>query len=133
VDLKDVSVVDGYLRLGMLDLLQGDLHHVLSGMDEPVISALGERCGYRTEICGYTEWGSRTHPHLTIGWDWRLAASCNGVRCVRVGLPRSNLMLIGFEGGDLGGEATEHVLSAWVDTLPWSAVTRQSIEERHAH
>jgi hypothetical protein len=132
VSLKDVNASDGYLRLGMLELLQADLRHVLSGMDETVGLACGGRCGALTEIMGYTEWASHRLPYLTLGWDWALGASHNGVRCIRVGVPRSNLMLISLEGADLGREATDHVLSAWVDTLPWSPATSRSIEDRYA-
>ncbi len=123
---------DSYIRLTSSSLRHTPLVHLLSGLDEDGLELpylKNEVCG----ISGYTEWVSSTIPIITIGWDWRLDVSQGKFRYVRVGLPRSNLMLVDSWQRDLGPIHTARLIEAAVDAIDWQDETAEAISARYAH
>lgn len=117
---------DGYVRLDFATLLGIPLHHLVSGLDDDPAGSL--RCGSRlATISGYTEWISKSHPILTIGWDWFIA-SC-GYQLT--GKPRSNIMLIDSNANDLGPVRTEDLLIERLAHMQWQDATSRFITSRY--
>ena len=122
---------DGLIRLTVDQLLSTPLEHLVSGVD---LDANGQAasCGTQTSLSGYTEWISTRDPTISIGWDWRLQTLACGVRWVRVGLPRSNLMLTQDTGADTSWHANLEILGTIVDALAWREVLPQVVAARYA-
>ncbi|MGO3130285.1 MAG: DUF4902 domain-containing protein [Alcaligenes sp.] len=120
---------DGFLRIPLDELLSIPLAHLVSGLDEEEPHDL-QRCGAVTSIEGYTEWVSEdTQTPISLGWDWRLDRLGNGeVTCVRVGLPRSNVMLVDGSNQDYGWDRNLRALASVVDALSWSEQTRSAVD-----
>lgn len=123
---------DGFVRLPLCELMSLRLTHHLSGLDDDLSPVLVEG-GVQVSISGYTEWLSRTSPVVTVGWDWRLHADPGGLRYVRDGAPRSNVMLIdATSGADLGDAATEIGIIVWMDQSAWQNEVHQHIGRRYS-
>lgn len=124
--------LDGYLRLRLDDLLGLSLHHLISAVDtEP---AAQRQCGRTTDVCGYTEFVSEgRHRVVSLGWDWRFDLEQPGLRCTRIGWPRSNVMLIDRRRADMDWDKNLVLLASVVDALPWRTTTRDAVLKRYAH
>ncbi|MES2407627.1 MAG: DUF4902 domain-containing protein [Pseudomonadota bacterium] len=116
---------DGYIRLTLETLLATPFVHFLSGLDDEKTISPQEGACY-THISGYTEWLSTTPPTLTLGWDWGLDVSQGQPLYVRLGAPRSNIMLVDTMQHDLGPTKTSVLLETAIDALAWQ-------EEVHHH
>ncbi len=124
---------DGYIRILRAELGVLPLTHLLSDLDEEVVSSVREEAAPAV-ISGYTEWLSLTTPVVTVGWDWRLDVAEGAPRYVIDGWPRTNAMLI--EGGthrDLGAEATAQALVARVEQLNWMREVAEHISAIRSH
>lgn len=120
-----LSSDDGFVRLSLDAILGVPLEHYLSGTDR---DPLGRACcGMPTTICGYSEWVSRTTPLLSLGWDWHLSGVQGLIGLVRVGLPRSNVMLVDRHGIDYGWQHNLETLGTVVDALPWRDDTERAL------
>jgi hypothetical protein len=123
---------DGYVRLTFACLKDTPLVHLLSGLDEkpPELSQRGINvCG----ISGYTEWVSTTTPVITIGWDWQIDISHNRYRYVRVGPPRTNIMLLDSMQHDLAPLDNARLLEVVIDAIGWQGETSKYINARYAY
>lgn len=119
---------DGFLRLRLGTMLSVRMVHLVSGLDdEPDGNAV---CGTATSITGYTEWISEIGAaKISLGWDWCLERQrCGDIACVRVGLPRSNVMLVDGNNRDYGWDRNLEVLASVVDALSWSEKTCEAIQ-----
>ncbi len=118
---------DGFLRLPLDVVLGVSMVHLMSGADADE-SPRVRRCGSATLITGYTEWGSKA-VRLSLGWDWQLCRTDEGeVTCIRLGLPRTNVMLIDAGRRDYGWKRNLAVLARVVDTLPWAEQVRRALQ-----
>lgn len=122
---------DGLIRLTVDQLLSTPLEHLVSGVDPDHCASLGA-CGTLTSLSGYTEWVSAQDPTISIGWDWRLQTLAAGARWIRVGLPRSNLMLTVDTGADNSWHGNLEILGTVVDALAWREVLPQIVAARYA-
>lgn len=122
---------DGFLRITLSDLLSANLIHVISGLDDDDPMEL-HHCGTMTSIMGYTEWvGGDCGASISLGWDWCLGRDvCGGVTCMRVGLPRSNIMLVDALSRDYGWNRNLEVLATVVDAMPWADQTQRVLQQR---
>ncbi|MGN7872309.1 DUF4902 domain-containing protein [Roseateles sp. 22389] len=128
---------DGWLRLPEAQVRALEIRHLMTGMDpdpDPDPSRSTRRCGTSVPVTGYTEWVGRCHPQLSIGWDWRLEtlpSGLRGVRFVRVGAPRSNLLV--SEGGiDLDCARNLVLLAAAIDRIDWQSAVCRAIFNFHS-
>lgn len=121
---------DGYIRLSSAQLEAIPLTHLISGLDEDGAMA-GAGGATTTLITGYTEWVAGDNPAITLGWDWQMTTEGAAVRLLRVGQPRSNLMLLGEGGADLGYQATGSALCVLVDAFGWEQQTLAFIRGRY--
>ena len=122
---------DGLIRLTLDQLLSTPLEHLVSGVDVEIQSPTAG-CGRQTSLSGYTEWISTQDPTISIGWDWRMQASANGPRWIRVGLPRSNLMLMQDTGSDASWHGNLEILGTVVDALAWREIMPTAVAARYA-
>jgi hypothetical protein len=122
---------DGFVRLSLDDMLSTPLMHLISGVDEEVAPA-PEDCGKPTTVSGYTEWLSAAEPIIVMGWDWRVDFVLGQPQWTRVGLPRSNIMLVDEGFRDLGWNRNLEVLATVVDAMDWAQQAQKSISERYA-
>lgn len=120
-----LSSEDGFVRLSLDGILRVPLVHLLSGTDRDLHGQ--PRCGMPTSICGYSEWVSRTMPRISLGWDWRLSWTPGLIGLVRVGSPRSNVLLIDRHGVDFGWQFNLEILGTVVDALPWREDTGRAL------
>jgi hypothetical protein len=121
---------DGYVRLTVDEVLCARLAHFVSGLDEQ--ADVCTCCGARTTISGYTEWISSTRPAVTVGWDWVLDSECGVPRWRRVGLPRTNLLLIDRSCRDFEWRRSLVILGTVVDAMPWQEAARRAVAMRYA-
>lgn len=124
---------DGYIRL-----LHDQLHalkpvHLVSGLDDDSPPEL--HCGTAAgAITGYTEWIcpiDASGAAITIGWDWRMLGSGEGLNLERISDPRSNLMLQDNSKIDYGQINTLVEVCTFVDNLSWQNVTLDYLAKRY--
>ena len=122
--LDSRPTADGFLRLRLEDLRIVSWSHLLSALDDE-LPLDTRRSEAQTRISGFTEWHSDTMSvPLSLGWDWLLEVSTSGdIACARAGLPRTNLMLTGRDGKDIGWYQNLETLAWVIDQLPWEKVT----------
>jgi len=122
---------DSYIRVPLSSLLDAPFIHLLSALDE----TRPDSTLFDTSVCtisGYTEWITDTAPAITIGWDWEQTVSNSVSNYVRVGNPRSNLMLLDAGERDLGYDTSAVLLGSLIDTLRWQEEVNQAINARYA-
>jgi hypothetical protein len=108
---------DGFVRVSLDTMLSLPMRHLMSGLDEDTLAQC--RCGTPTSISGYMEWVGTSLSHISLGWDWRLEITNGVLRYVRVGLPRSNVMLVDERHFDYGWQRNLQALATVVDALQW--------------
>lgn len=97
------------------------------------MESIAPACGTLTSLSGYTEWISTKTPMISIGWDWCLQVSVTtGVRWIRVGLPRSNLLLTHDSGYDTTWHGNLEILGTIVDALAWREALPAVVASRYA-
>jgi len=120
------ATADGFLRMTLEDVLSLPFTHFTSGIDEqPVVDI--DTCGSRTVISGYTEWIATT-ASVTVGWDWIVEAE----HWVRVGPPRSNVLLVDPADRPYDWARNEAVLGTVVDAIPWQEQACAAVVRRYA-
>lgn len=122
---------DGYVRLTLEQFQAIVLRHMWSGLDPEDPASLHEGA-IQTRITGYTEWVSETVPAITLGWDWQLQELSGRARYLRMGSPRSNIMLVEALRNDLGAVKTSKLLQVAIDETAWQAAVHSHITEWHA-
>lgn len=71
-------------------------------------------------------------PEVTVGWDWEIGPSQGRTHLRRVGLPRTNVLLVDVSGRDFDWEASLEALARVVDALPWQEQAESAITVRYA-
>ena len=127
------SFNDGLLRLRLQDLRNVELAHLISGIDDELADPGVSRCGASTTLSGYTEWISPQEARLTLGWDWQLDVSTAASRIVRLGLPRTNVLIVRSVQDPLPWEQSLGVLASFIDAFDWSAPAFNAVCERYTH
>ncbi|MGJ7495912.1 DUF4902 domain-containing protein [Variovorax sp. RT4R15] len=122
---------DGLLRLQRQDLRNFTLTHLVSGLDDEVCNESEQRCGASTSLSGYTEWICTQEPRLSLGWDWQLETSMTA-RVVRLGLPRTNILLLDGERDPLPWNESLHVLATFIDTFDWNTPAFRAVCQRYS-
>ncbi|GAC1369794.1 MAG: hypothetical protein NVS3B3_03630 [Aquirhabdus sp.] len=112
---------DGFVRMDFKDLMKTSLSHLISINEETKLS------GSITDIFGYTEWVSMTVPVISVGWDWKLSHDDRFVKIVRIGQPRSNVMLLDYMQCDIGLDNTESLMNQKIDTIAWEVIVKEYI------
>lgn len=115
--MKSMSA-DGYLRLKTRELGRIPLEHLISNVDDEVVHAK-PCCGGATTLSGYTEWISPQEPSLSIGWDWEWRALPGASGMVRLGLPRTNILVVSEASVPLTWEDSLEVLAGFIDAIDW--------------
>ena len=104
---------DGFIRMNENQLMSYPLQHIISTVESRHTEAS------QIFYYGFTEWATSQTPALSTGWDWELIEN-NGITTVkRVGLPRSNIMIVDVSGMDIGFDINETLLEKKIDTLFW--------------
>jgi hypothetical protein len=123
---------DGYLRLTLRHLHAVPLVHLISGLDIDPGDEQPESVGAMLAvIAGYTEWASLTTPAISVAWDWLLHVADREVRYLRMGEPRSNIMLLDPHRRDLGPMQTAVALALLVDELVWQVTVSEYVRTRY--
>ena len=124
---------DGYLRVSGESLLQVQLQHLLSGMDEDAPERAPRGLGATAAtLAGFTEWVADRRPAISVGWDWQAGSVQGALHYQRVGPPRSNLMLVDTRGRDLGFEFTAFRVGLWLDQHRWQTVVAGFLSKMYA-
>ncbi|AMX17768.1 DUF4902 domain-containing protein [Acinetobacter pittii] len=104
---------DGFIRLNENQLMNYPLQHLISIVETTQIK------DSQILYYGFTEWVTSLTPALSTGWDWEFI-EYNGITSIkRIGLPRSNIMIVDVSGTDIGFEVTETLIEKKIDTLFW--------------
>lgn len=109
---------DGFLRLKTQDLGCIPLQHLISNVDDEPTDG-HPCCGAATTLSGYTEWVSPTEPALSIGWDWEWRVQPGTAHMVRLGLPRTNILVVSEASVPLSWEDSLEVLAGFIDAIDW--------------
>lgn len=104
---------DGFIRMNENQLMNYPLQHLISIVESTKIE------DSQILYYGFTEWVTSLTPALSTGWDWEFI-EYNGITSIkRIGLPRSNIMIVDVSGTDIGFEVTETLIEKKIDTLFW--------------
>lgn len=109
---------DGFLRIELGVVLSSRFIHLFSGLS-PLQMCSSTGLGNSCLASGFSEWQSLNSRPMSLSWDWAVAASKKELTVARVGLPRSNIMLVDCKGCDYGWLESLEVLATVVDALPW--------------
>jgi hypothetical protein len=111
---------NGLVFVEITELMCIPFKHLLTSLDEDYCNHRPSDCGRVAAITGCTEWLSETAPCLTVGWDWVVDERGSGERAWRLGLPRTNINLVGSDGLPLPWEENLAVLGLQLEALlPW--------------
>ena len=110
----DFSIsTDGFIRMNENQLMNYPLQHLISIVETTQIE------DSQILYYGFTEWATSLTPALSTGWDWEFVEQ-NGIASLkRIGLPRSNIMIVDVSGTDIGFDVTETLIEKKIDTLFW--------------
>ncbi|ENV01241.1 MULTISPECIES: DUF4902 domain-containing protein [Acinetobacter] len=110
----DFSIsTDGFIRMNEIQLMNYPLQHLISIVETTQIE------DSQILYCGFTEWATSRSPALSTGWDWEFIEN-NGIASLkRIGLPRSNIMIVDLSGTDIGFDVTETLIEKKIDSLFW--------------
>jgi hypothetical protein len=122
---------DGLLRIPQRNLDRLHLTHLVSGLDDDSGSQ-ARSCGSSIAISGYTEWISAEEPRLSLGWDWQLEGTASTPRARRLGLPRTNVLLLDHDRAALPWNENLHVLASFIDGFNWNTPAFRAVCERYA-
>jgi hypothetical protein len=112
---------DGFARMTFKALMKMPLYHLIS------IKETEAFVPPHIQMFGYSEWVSMTLPVISIGWDWELSHDDQSIKIERIGLPRSNLMLMDYVQCDLGLDHTLHLIGQKVDATAWEVTVKDQI------
>ncbi len=122
--------IDYYLRLDPGRLAQLRFKHLESQVDpdtlQPAAPRDREGAWLADEIGGYTEWLDAGGVGYSVGWDWFVQTPL-GTLAVRPHSIRTNIMLIGPAGEDLGRTRTEEGLERWLAGWDWASGVLQAL------
>jgi hypothetical protein len=121
---------DGSLRLSPDELLSISLRHLVSGVDETARHKLSD-CGRWVSLTGYTEWISKKYPNLTVGWDCYFDSFQPEPRWVRVGPPRTNLVLVSDINTEYQSTHSILALASLIDSMDWHEEMSNWITKRY--
>jgi hypothetical protein len=111
---------DVYVRV-RLDALKGIRpSHLQSSVDQDASDHARHRSAEL--VCGFTEWVAVADRTLSVGWDWSFDPA-TGLLAADWETLRTNVMLLGEDGVDLGREQTRRIVSHWMSATPWQAAT----------
>lgn len=124
---------DGLLRLSKHELDAMQLMHLISGLDDDEPDVCHKPlCGESVALSGYTEWISAQEPRVTLGWDWQLDSSATSPRVVRLGLPRTNVLVVDNTQAPLPWDESLHVLASFIDTFDWNTPAFNAVCDRYS-
>ncbi|CAI3158545.1 hypothetical protein MWMV8_MWMV8_02300 [Acinetobacter calcoaceticus] len=104
---------DGFIRMNENQLMNYPLQHLISTVESTQIE------DSQILYYGFTEWATSLTPALSTGWDWEFVEQ-NGIASLkRIGLPRSNIMIVDLSGTDIGCDVTETLIEKKIDSLFW--------------
>lgn len=104
---------DGFIRMNENQLMNYPLQHLISTVESTQIE------DSQILYYGFTEWATSLTPALSTGWDWKFVEQ-NGIASLkRIGLPRSNIMIVDVSGTDIGCDVTETLIEKKIDSLFW--------------
>lgn len=121
---------DGLVRLSLAQLRALRLRHLMSGLDEAPEPP--SRCGAPASLRGYTEWIGTDDAPVTLGWDWEIEAEHGSARCVRIGPPFSNLVLVDDAGVEVDWSTNLRELASLIDGMAWSGVISAAVSSRYS-
>ncbi|MGE8600200.1 MAG: DUF4902 domain-containing protein [Acinetobacter calcoaceticus] len=110
----DFSIsTDGFIRMNENQLMNYPLQHLISTVESTQIE------DSQILYYGFTEWATSLTPALSTGWDWEFVEQDGIASLKRIGLPRSNIMIVDVSGTDIGFDVTETLIEKKIDTLFW--------------
>ncbi|MEQ1161612.1 DUF4902 domain-containing protein [Acinetobacter calcoaceticus] len=111
---SDFSIsTDGFIRMNENQLMNYPLQHLISTVESTQIE------DSQILYYGFTEWATSLTPALSTGWDWEFVEQDGIASLKRIGLPRSNIMIVDISGADIGFDVTETLIEKKIDTLFW--------------
>lgn len=104
---------DGFIRMNENQLMNYPLQHLISTVESTQIE------DSQILYYGFTEWATSLTPALSTGWDWEFVEQHGIASLKRIGLPRSNIMIVDVSGTDIGCDVTETLIEKKIDSLFW--------------
>lgn len=121
----------GLINISIGELLSTPIQHLDSGVDLDDRLEVGG-CGAPTFISGCTEWLSVEDLVITIGWDWYINTATSLPCWTRLGLPRSNIVLVSDASDSASWTRNLKIIATVVDVLPWREQTAVAVSARYS-
>lgn len=115
---------DAHVRLSADEVERLQPDHLMSGVDDDA----GASDTPGPFVTGYTEWTAAGPRTLSMGWDWVVDPREHPWPVARWQTLRTNLMLIGPDGRDLGVEPTRDAVAALMARIGWERITARASE-----
>ena len=115
---------DAHVRLSADEVERLQPDHLTSGIDDDA----GGSDSPGPLVTGYTEWTAAGPRTLSMGWDWVVDPRGHTWPVARWQTLRTNLMLVGPDGRDLGVEPTRDAVAALMARIGWERVTALAAE-----
>lgn len=109
--------LDSYIRLTLQELLETSFENVYNELDTDLVAELLDR-GIPADRAGFSEWVSKTTPAIAIGFTFFTSPADPGVPIATPEKIRTNVMLTGIQGYDLG-DVNNETLRLWLEFFPW--------------
>jgi hypothetical protein len=113
---------DVYIRVRPEALKGVRLSHLQSSVDQEAGDAAAARGA--GAVTGFTEWIACADRTLSVGWDWTFDPVSGSLTADWQTL-RTNIMLVGEDGRDLGRQQTRQALSHLAAATPWPVAVAQ--------
>ncbi|MBJ9424314.1 DUF4902 domain-containing protein [Acinetobacter seifertii] len=115
---------DGFIRMNENQLMNHPLRHILSIVESIQIE------DSQIFYYGFTEWATLKTPALSTGWDWVFIEQNGSASLKRIGLPRSNIMIVDVSGTDIGFDVSGSLIEKKIDSLFWEQFIYAQINTR---
>lgn len=119
---------DAHVRLSADEFDRLQPTHLHSGIDDdPLSDEPAPSPAASPPVFGYTEWTAPGPRTLSMGWDWSVDRPGESLPRAQWESLRTNVMLVGPDGGDLGPDLTREAVARLMSRIGWERVAARAV------
>ena len=118
---------DAHVRLSPGELERLEPQHLCSGIDDAPPFGDTDTADTDGSVVGYTEWTAPGERTLSMGWDWVADGAGHSLPEARWHTLRTNVMLVGPDGADLGKEHTRDAIAGLMARRGWERIAARAV------